>query len=341
MKDARSPLRAPLGWSLAWTALGPVRHHVLALVGDIAAHRGHPVLSDERLLAIEGIVSGSTPGPPEVLVVEDPDGRCGFALVSTAVRTETGPVATVELLVPAGHGPTINQPVATAEPGAEQNLDDLNGADGMEGVLLSACVERFQKTHHLQWWVYGADDVSDRVAQRLGFRLERELLQLRCPLPRPMAGPGSLPWRSFVVNQDEPAWLVANNRAFAGHPDQGSWTRADLLARQGLEWFSPEGFLILEEEGRIIGSCWTKLHEGVNGTLGEIYVISVDPDAQGRGLGKALTEAGLDHLTEAGATEGMLYVDATNMAALATYRSIGFTTHHVDRMYASPPPRST
>jgi mycothiol synthase len=66
--------------------------------------------------------------------------------------------------------------------------------------------------------------------------------------------------------------------------------------------------------------------------MGEIYVISVDPDFQGQGLGRALTVAGLDSLTGAGLRVGMLYVDGDN-PALSLYQSMGFIQHHIDRSY--------
>jgi mycothiol synthase len=123
-----------------------------------------------------------------------------------------------------------------------------------------------------------------------------------------------------------------NRRAFADHPEQGSWTGADLAERVQQPWFDPAGFFLAIDttSGAPAGFHWTKVEDG----QGEVYVVGVSPDYQGSGLGKALTLQGLHHLQEdRGLDSVVLYVDGTNTAARALYASLGFTTAALDVQY--------
>ncbi|EDY48120.1 truncated acetyltransferase [Streptomyces clavuligerus] len=169
----------------------------------------------------------------------------------------------------------------------------------------------------------------------LGLTLFRELRQLRRPLEpldiaEPVLPPG-VTVRAFVPGQDDTAWLAVNAAAFAHHPEQGALTQRDLDDRTAEPWFDPRGFFLAERDGEIIGFHWTKVHAAER--LGEVYVVGIRPDAQGGGLGKALTAIGLRHLAAEGLPTAMLYVDADNTAAVTVYERLGFRTHEIDLMY--------
>jgi mycothiol synthase len=209
---------------------------------------------------------------------------------------------------------------------------ELSGADSAEVAVerLHAALEAVAEEGGglARLWVRHGDDPARAAAQALGLTEERSLHQLRRPLPVDL--PWSLDTRPFVVGQDEQAWLDVNNRAFDWHPEQGGWTLADLQERMAEPWFDAEGFLLHEEDGRLLGFCWTKEHRDVDPPLGEIYVIAADPAAGRKGLGTALTLAGLDHLHRQGLDIGMLYVDGGNAKGLALYERLGFVVHHTD-----------
>lgn len=187
----------------------------------------------------------------------------------------------------------------------------------------------------LRVWAHGGKSAARHMAQVLGLTLFRELRQLRRPLDlkgiAEPAYPAGVTVRTFVPGQDDEAWLAVNAAAFAHHPEQGSLTQRDLDDRKGEPWFDPRGFFLAERDGEIVGFHWTKVH--AEEQLGEVYVVGIRPDAQGGGLGKALTATGLRHLAAQGVPTAMLYVDADNTAALRVYEQLGFVTHEVDLMY--------
>lgn len=132
--------------------------------------------------------------------------------------------------------------------------------------------------------------------------------------------------------------LRINAAAFAHHPEQGAMDADDLARRTGQDWFDPAGLLLAVDAatGATLGFHWTKIEPAVadGGTTGEVYVVGVAPEAQGRGLGKLLTLAGLHHLADRGVTEIELYVEGDNHPARAVYAGLGFEVVATHVQYA-------
>lgn len=182
-----------------------------------------------------------------------------------------------------------------------------------------------------RFWAHGDLQGAQALAASAGLRAERTLLVLRLELteaPAPERVPAGVTIRTFGPD-DVDAVVAVNARAFAAHPEQGAMDRADFERRAASDWFDPEGLFVAEADGRVIGFHWTKVEDGV----GEVYVVGVDPDRHGGGLGTALTARGLRHLWESGLRVVDLYVEGDNAPALAVYHRLGFVTHAKDVLY--------
>ena len=219
---------------------------------------------------------------------------------------------------------------APATAGGETQIVVLEGRSSgeTEGILAEAVAELDDRAA-AQLWIREVAPGDDASARRLGFEPYRDLWQLRCRLP---AEPSGLPTRAFVL-EDIDEFVAVNNRAFHWHPEQGGLTASDVRSRMAEPWFDADGFRLHHRDGRLAGFCWTKVHADHDLPLGEIYVIAVDPDFAGRGLGRPMTLAGLEWLSGQGLTVGMLYVESDNHPANAVYERIGFEHHHTDRAY--------
>ncbi|WP_217140942.1 mycothiol synthase [Streptomyces sp. AC627_RSS907] len=277
---------------------------VLALLAEAARNDGQQAVSEQGRLQLRG---AAREGIAHLLLTVN-----GSELVGYAQLEDTDPVE---------------------PPAAELVVHPSHRGQGHGRALGSALLAASGK--RLRIWAHGGHSAARHLAQVLGLTLFRELRQMRRPLADLELSDPRLPEgvtvRTFVPGQDDAAWLAVNAAAFAHHPEQGALTQRDLDDRKAEAWFDPAGFFLAERGGELVGFHWTKVHAAER--LGEVYVLGIRPDAQGGGLGKALTTIGLRHLAGLGLPTAMLYVDADNEAAVSVYERLGFVTHETDLMY--------
>ncbi|SKA91772.1 mycothiol synthase [Agreia bicolorata] len=240
-------------------------------------------------------------------------------------------------LIVAEHGDVIAGAVLVGQEEFEFVVDPEFRRNGLGGILLDRILDGAEPG--IAGWAHGDHPASRILAERTGFEPVRTLYQLRMPVPgSPSTGSGNegdgIVVGAFRPGVDDDAWVELNARVFAEHPEQGSITVDDLHARMAEPWFDAGDFLLARRGDRVIAYNWLKV-EGPD-EPGEIYVVGVDDDYAGRGLGRMLMQRAFDRLRERGVSTAALYVDADNVGAVHLYRSLGFTDHTVDVQYRRP-----
>ena len=147
-------------------------------------------------------------------------------------------------------------------------------------------------------------------------------------------------YRDAVVDLSLRAWAPAFaslERALGSeifrrqHPDWREDQRRaveEVCARKkGLVW-------VAEVDGTAVGFVAVELHHPER-SMGEISMLAVDPDHQGRGIGTALTEFALDRLKDAGMTVATVETggDPGHAAARRTYEKAGYVHLPIDRYF--------
>jgi mycothiol synthase len=145
-----------------------------------------------------------------------------------------------------------------------------------------------------------------------------------------------LPTRALDPNREDDLAAVVrvNNAAFRDHPDQAGMTVDSVRAKLAGVGHSAPGVRLAEIDGVINGFCWTQIHH--QRMVGEISVIGLHPDVHGRGLGAAMTAAGLHWMHRQGLGQSILYVEADNTVAIRTYRQLGFEIVQDDVSWVIP-----
>jgi mycothiol synthase len=230
-----------------------------------------------------------------------------------------------------------------AGPSVEAVVHPKHRGKGLGSLILKEAIKICGDKTRI--WSHGDLPAAKAIAASLNLeRLWSNLLMSKS-LGEVQPVTSKYPIRTFIASLDNQAFLELNNKVFADYPDQGGWSEDDLKVRLNENWFETEGFFVAEDDGELIGFCWTKIHgahthshsssdvDHGHEALGEIYVLAVNPDYKGQGVGRDLTITGLNYLKYKGLNNVMLYVGVENKPAFNLYKSLGFKEFGSDVMY--------
>ena len=172
--------------------------------------------------------------------------------------------------------------------------------------------------------------VAKKVLSRLGFRVVRRILELRRSLYEirlPDATDNTYSYHHLQPGEEDKLTQI-QNRCFTGTWGYNPNTIEDVIYYINLSHRSLEDVVLICEGDKPIGYCWTEISCEAEAAKSEkkgcIYMLGVDPDYRGRGIGKVALLAGLSYLKSKGVRVVELTVDSENEVACALYHSVGF-----------------
>ena len=174
------------------------------------------------------------------------------------------------------------------------------------------------------------DAMAKGLLSRMGFRCVRRYVELRLDLSEAHMPTlcHTLPRCHHLEPGQEERLTQIQNRSFVNTWGYNPNTKEEVIYRTGLPSSSPEDIVLAYEDDKPVGYCWTKTNvtedKAMSGNKGRIYMLGVDPDHRGKGVGKQVLVAGLSHLKSKGIRTVELTMNSENEAACALYRSVGF-----------------
>lgn len=134
---------------------------------------------------------------------------------------------------------------------------------------------------------------------------------------------------SPVFDSIEKAIDIEVYRSF--YPD--GWRVSQLHAVESVCTSADMKVWVAIDSDSTVGFVAVKLHE--QSSMGEIYMIAVDPDYQRQGIGTALAEFALDWMKAAGMSVAMVDTgcDPGHAPARCTYEKVGFRLLPVARYF--------
>ena len=203
---------------------------------------------------------------------------------------------------------------------------------GLGTKLLSYAISRAKELGAKNVHVNILEDnvVAKSVLSRLGFECVRRFLELRLDMTKVRwqdIDQAALGFRHLQYGEEDKLTQI-QNRSFAGSWGYNPNTVEQVTYHTSLSDRSPEDIVLIYDGDKVTGYCWTGIiyeaEAAIGKRRGRIFMLGVDPDYQGRGVGRRALLAGLARLKSKGVQVTELTVDSENEVACALYRSVGF-----------------
>jgi ribosomal protein S18 acetylase RimI-like enzyme len=214
---------------------------------------------------------------------------------------------------------------------------------GLEEKLVEAVIQDAQRHPHNErvecQTLFSTAPAADQRFVRAGFAS-----RARHYLVRPLDAPVEVPSHPLTLRtlrrDDLAAAAQIIHKSHVGSLDAAlnltyatpSFCRGfveTLVLRAGCGRFDPEASFVAEAP---TGSIGVLLASHLSRTNGHVCQVSVSPDAQGQGVGRALMVAALRSFREQGLQTASLSVTLDNHPAYALYRTLGF---HLRKEFAA------
>ena len=169
-----------------------------------------------------------------------------------------------------------------------------------------------------------SDEPRRRAFAERGWRRVRTHLHLEREGREPVAAPVPPGMTLRMAERaDAPTVTRLQNAAFAGSWGYAPNTPEEIEHRIfDQAEFRPDPVVLLEGDGGAVGYCWCRRETSPG--RGYVGMVGVLPELQGRGLGRAVTGAGVDALLASGAQGVDITVDSENPGAIRVYEGVGF-----------------
>ena len=201
---------------------------------------------------------------------------------------------------------------------------------GLASKLLGYAIHRARelgaKVAHVN--ILQGNVAAKSVLSRRGFRFVRRFLELRLDISQVQwqgSGQSTIKYRNLKYGEED-RLAQLQNRSFSGMWGYNPNTVEEIAYGTNLSGCSPEDVVLAYEEDKAAGYCWTRVTcDAVTGERkGQIFMLGVDPDYRGRGVGSGVLLAGLSYCRNKGLQVAELTVDSRNKAACSLYQSVGF-----------------